>query len=36
MFTGIVEAIGIIKKIDIEGTNKTFTIETSFTPGNEN
>ena len=32
MFTGIVEAIGIIKKIDIEGTNKTFTIETSFTP----
>ena len=32
MFTGIVEAIGIIKKIDIEGTNKTFTIETPFTP----
>lgn len=32
MFTGIVEAIGIIKKIDIEGTNKTFTIETAFTP----
>lgn len=27
MFTGIVEAAGIIKKIDIEGTNKTFTIE---------
>ena len=32
MFTGIVEAIGIIRKIDIEGTNKTFTIETPFTP----
>ena len=32
MFTGIVEVIGIIKKIDIEGTNKTFTIETPFTP----
>ena len=32
MFTGIVEAVGIIKKIDIEGTNKTFTIETPFTP----
>jgi len=30
MFTGIVEATGVIKKIDIEGTNKTFTIETKF------
>ena len=32
MFTGIVEATGTIKKIDIEGTNKTFTIEAPFTP----
>lgn len=31
MFTGIVEATGTIKKIDIEGTNKTFTIEADFT-----
>lgn len=30
MFTGIIEATGIIKKIDIEGTNKTFTIEADF------
>lgn len=30
MFTGIVEATGTIKKIDIEGTNKTFTIEAPF------
>lgn len=30
MFTGIVEATGTIKKIDIEGTNKTFTIEADF------
>ncbi|MCK5279062.1 MAG: riboflavin synthase [Cyclobacteriaceae bacterium] len=30
MFTGIVEATGVIKKIDIEGTNKTFTIEADF------
>lgn len=30
MFTGIVEATGVIKKIHIEGTNKTFTIETKF------
>ncbi len=30
MFTGIIEATGIIKKIDIEGTNKTFTIESDF------
>ena len=30
MFTGIVEATGTIKKIDIEGTNKTFTIEAGF------
>lgn len=30
MFTGIVEATGIIRKIDTEGTNKTFTIEASF------
>ena len=30
MFTGIVEATGIIKKIDVEGTNKTFTIEADF------
>jgi riboflavin synthase len=30
MFTGIIEATGIIKKIDIEGTNKTFTIEAGF------
>ncbi len=33
MFTGIVEATGTIKKIDIEGTNKTFTVEAPF--GNE-
>ena len=30
MFTGIVETTGTIKKIDIEGTNKTFTIEAPF------
>ena len=30
MFTGIVEATGTIRKIDIEGTNKTFTIEVPF------
>ena len=30
MFTGIVETTGIVKKIDIEGTNKTFTIEAPF------
>lgn len=30
MFTGIIEATGTIKKIDIEGTNKTFTIESDF------
>jgi len=30
MFTGIVEATGTIKQIDIEGTNKTFTIEAPF------
>lgn len=30
MFTGIVEATGTITKIDIEGTNKTFTIEAPF------
>ena len=30
MFTGIVEATGTIKKIDVEGTNKTFTIEAPF------
>ena len=30
MFTGIVEATGTIKTIDIEGTNKTFTIEADF------
>jgi len=30
MFTGIVEATGIIRKIDTEGTNKTFTIEAPF------
>lgn len=30
MFTGIVEATGTIKKIDIEGTNKTFSIEAPF------
>jgi len=30
MFTGIVEATGIIKKIDIDGTNKTFTVEAPF------
>ena len=30
MFTGIVEATGTIKKIDVAGTNKTFTIETAF------
>ncbi|MCG8306260.1 MAG: riboflavin synthase [Cytophagales bacterium] len=30
MFTGIVETTGIVKRIDIEGTNKTFTIEAPF------
>ena len=30
MFTGIVELTGTIKKIDVEGTNKTFTIEAPF------
>ncbi len=30
MFTGIVEATGTIKKINIEGTNKTFTVEAPF------
>lgn len=30
MFTGIVEATGTINNIDIEGTNKTFTIEAPF------
>ncbi len=30
MFTGIVEATGTIEKIDVEGTNKTFTIEADF------
>ena len=30
MFTGIVEATGTVRKIDIEGTNKTFTIEAPF------
>lgn len=30
MFTGIVELTGTIKRIDIEGTNKTFTIEAPF------
>lgn len=32
MFTGIVEATGTIVKIDIEGTNKTFTIDVPFAP----
>lgn len=32
MFTGIVELTGIIKRIDVEGTNKTFTIEAPFAP----
>lgn len=27
MFTGIIEALGTIKKIEVEGTNKHFTIE---------
>ncbi len=31
MFTGIVEATGIVKRIDKAGTNKTFTIEAPFT-----
>ena len=31
MFTGIVEATGTIKQINISGTNKTFTIEAPFT-----
>lgn len=30
MFTGIVEATGIVKKINVEGTNKIFTIEVPF------
>jgi riboflavin synthase len=30
MFTGIVEATGTLRKIEIEGTNKTFTIEAPF------
>ncbi len=30
MFTGIVETTGVIKQIDIEGTNKTFSIEAPF------
>ncbi len=30
MFTGIVEATGIIKEIAVEGTNKTFTIQVPF------
>ena len=32
MFTGIVEATGIVKKIDVEGTNKTFTVEAALAP----
>ena len=30
MFTGIVETTGIIKSIEVSGTNKTFTIEAPF------
>ena len=30
MFTGIVEATGTVRRIDIEGTNKTFSIEAPF------
>ena len=30
MFTGIVELTGTIQRIDVEGTNKTFTIEAPF------
>jgi riboflavin synthase len=30
MFTGIVEATGVIRHIEEEGTNKTFTIEAGF------
>lgn len=30
MFTGIVEATGLVKKIEVEGSNKTFTIETAI------
>ena len=32
MFTGIIEATGTIKKIDVEGTNKTFTVQAPFAP----
>ncbi len=32
MFTGIVEATGLVKKIDLEGTNKTFTVEAVLAP----
>ncbi|MEO7802560.1 MAG: riboflavin synthase [Ginsengibacter sp.] len=31
MFTGIIEALGIVKKIEVHGTNKTFWIEAPFT-----
>lgn len=31
MFTGIVETIGIVKKIEIDKSNKIFTIESPFT-----
>lgn len=30
MFTGIIETTGIIRKIDVSGTNKTFTVESPF------
>lgn len=31
MFTGIIEAVGIVKSIEVHGTNKTFWIESPFT-----
>ncbi len=31
MFTGIIEAIGIVKKIDFDKTNKIFTLDCPFT-----
>jgi riboflavin synthase len=30
MFTGIIETIGVIKKVEIKGTNKTFWVESSI------
>lgn len=31
MFTGIIEAVGIVKSIEVHGTNKTFWVEAPFT-----